>query len=122
MIKAEKGVGFKLRLRIGMVTAFLLISGLIIAARLVTVQLVQHASLQAKAKKQYSGTILLQPKRGIIYDRNSHPIAISIPTESLYANTQVVKNLDQAAQSMAPILDMKVNNLATKLKSEKTFM
>lgn len=121
-MKAVKEAGFSLNARLSMVAMFLLISGLIILARLVTLQIIQHGPLQARASKQYKGIILLQPKRGIIYDRDMHPIAISILTESLYSNPSEIKNPDLAARLIAPIIDIKEHELASKLKAEKSFI
>jgi len=47
--------------------------------RLGYLQLFRHSEYMARAQRQQQRVIEITPKRGAIYDRNMHPLAMSIP-------------------------------------------
>ena len=53
--------------------------------RLAYLQLVRHGEYLARAQRQQQRTIEITPKRGIIYDRNMHALAMSVPVKSAFA-------------------------------------
>src|SRR5689334_10718015 len=53
--------------------------------RLSYLQLFQHAEYLARAQRQQQRTIEITPRRGAIYDRNMHPLAMSTQVESAFA-------------------------------------
>ncbi|MBL8013867.1 MAG: stage V sporulation protein D, partial [Candidatus Omnitrophica bacterium] len=48
------------------------------------------------AKKQHNHLIVLEPKRGTIYDRHFRPLAINLPVYSLYANPKEMNEKEKA--------------------------
>ena len=62
---------------------------LLCVARLLTTQTFRSSYLSGLAKKQQNLFLELEPLRGTIYDSNLKPLAINLPAESLYLNTQV---------------------------------
>ncbi len=57
----------------------------LISARLVWVQIVRYPDYMARAAKQQDRTIEVAPKRGVIYDRNGNPLAMTIEVPSIFA-------------------------------------
>src|SRR5437899_7281002 len=53
--------------------------------RLGYLQLFRHSEFMARAQRQQQRVIEITPKRGAIYDRNMHPLAMSIPVDSAFA-------------------------------------
>ncbi len=53
--------------------------------RLGYLQLFLHSEFMARAQRQQQRVIEITPKRGAIYDRNMHPLAMSIPVDSAFA-------------------------------------
>jgi len=53
--------------------------------RLGYLQLFLHSEYMARAHRQQQRVIEITPKRGAIYDRNMHPLAMSIPVDSAFA-------------------------------------
>ena len=53
--------------------------------RLGYLQLVRHGEYLARAMRQQQRTIEITPQRGMIYDRNMHPLAMSVGVKSAFA-------------------------------------
>src|ERR1700674_4715019 len=53
--------------------------------RLGYLQLFRHSEYMARAQRQQQRTIEITPKRGAIFDRNMHPLAMSILVDSAFA-------------------------------------
>ena len=68
------------------------------AVRLVLIQVFNSEFLAGLAKKQHNHLIVLEPKRGTIYDRNMRPLAINLPVYSMYANS---KSMSEAEKQRA---------------------
>ena len=76
--------------RFGLVFLFLMFCFVIFAIRLVLIQIFNSDFLAGLAKKQHNHLIILEPKRGTIYDRNMRPLAINLPVYSVYANPRMI--------------------------------
>ena len=104
------------------VIIFFLITGMLIAlaGRLVWVQLVMGEELRQKAYAVRFRNVEVKAKRGVIYDAKGKPLAISVSTDSFYANPAEVKRSErenEIAQKIAAVLEMeeeKVLDLITK--------
>ena len=104
------------------VLIFFLMAGMLLAltARLVWVQLVRGEELRQKAYAVRFRNVEVKAKRGVIYDAKGKPLAISISTDSFYANPAEVKRSKrekEIAQKIAEVLELeeeKVLELITK--------
>lgn len=104
------------------VLIFFLMAGMLFAltARLVWVQLVRGEELRQKAYAVRFRNVEVKAKRGVIYDAKGKPLAISISTDSFYANPAEVKRSKrekEIAQKIAEVLELeeeKVLELITK--------
>ena len=91
--------------------------------RLGYLQLIDHGEYLARAHRQQQRTIEITPKRGAIYDRNMHPLAMSTEVESAFAiPTELGDNKGQAAHLLSGILNIPQNVLETKFNSGNTFV
>src|SRR5215469_14553046 len=73
-------------------------------ARLGYLQLFEHSEYLKHAAKQQQRIIEITPKRGSIYDRNQHPLAMSIPVDSVFAVPAEVGDAQLEAQLLSGVL------------------
>jgi cell division protein FtsI (penicillin-binding protein 3) len=57
----------------------------LIVLRLTWLQLVQHSEWAERASRQQERTFNVAPRRGILYDRNLHELAMTVVADSVYA-------------------------------------
>jgi cell division protein FtsI (penicillin-binding protein 3) len=69
-----------------------------IEARLIYLQIFQHANLTARAARQQSDTLPTPAKRGDILDRRGHLLATTVDVDSIYA---VPSEIDDAEETVA---------------------
>jgi cell division protein FtsI (penicillin-binding protein 3) len=93
-----------------------------IFGRVVYLQLFHHSEYLARAERQQRRTIEITPKRGAIYDRNMHPLAMSVPVQSAFAVPVEVKDRALAARLLSDILGMPADEIREKLDSGSTFV
>jgi len=92
-------------------------------ARLGFLQLIEHGDYLARAHRQQQRTIEITPKRGAIYDRNMHPLAMSTEVESAFAiPTELGENRALAAHLLSGVLNIPREVLETKFNSGSTFV
>jgi cell division protein FtsI (penicillin-binding protein 3) len=93
-----------------------------IFGRVAYLQLFHHSEYLARAERQQRRTIEITPKRGAIYDRNMHPLAMSVPVQSAFAVPVEVKDRAMAARLLAGVLGMPADEIREKLDSGSTFV
>jgi cell division protein FtsI (penicillin-binding protein 3) len=76
-----------------------------IQARLVYLQVVERADMQARADRQHLRTLTAPAKRGEIVDRNGHVLAYSVDADSVFADPSEIENPDRVAQLVCAALD-----------------
>ncbi len=76
----------------------------------------------ARAMRQQRRTLDITPKRGSIYDRNMHPLAMSVPVQSAFAVPSEVKDIDMATRLLSGVLGIPQDVLREKLDSGATFV
>jgi len=111
-----------IRVRIYIVAGFFLCGLSMILVRATQLQVLERDKLARLALAGYRGIVKLPPKRGTIYDREGHELAVSVEVESIYAHPHHVQNKAQAAKSLSKILDMKASELLGLLKSQRPFV
>jgi cell division protein FtsI (penicillin-binding protein 3) len=108
------------RLMIMACLTLLLISS--VFGRLGYLQLFLHSEYLAKAQRQQQHVIEITPKRGAIYDRNMHPLAMSIPVDSAFAVPSELGDQQLAARLLSGVLGIPRNVLETRLESSHSFV
>lgn len=111
-----------IRFRIYFVAVFFLIGLGTILARGYQLQVLERDKLATIARAGYKGVIKLPPKRGIIYDREGHELAVSVEVGSIYARPNLVKEKSLAASQLSRILNIKKSKLKKKLNNKASFI
>jgi len=94
-----------LRPRVLMAGGLILLWACGIVARLVYLQVFQHAALVARAESQQSQTIDLNPRRGQILDRYGRVLAYSVDGDVIYAAPSDVHDPEATASQLCDVLD-----------------
>src|SRR5260370_38931135 len=72
-----------------------------VLGRLGYLQLFLHSEYMARAQRQHQRVIEITPQRGAIFDRNMHPLAMSIPVASAFAVASELGDQQLAARLRA---------------------
>ena len=114
----DRGAGRRLAI-IGVVAIFWMAA---VFARLGYLQLIQHGEYMARAQRQQKRVIEITPKRGAIYDRNMHPLAMSIPVDSAFAVPSELADEQLAARLLSGVLGIPREVLEVRLESSRSFV
>ncbi len=95
---------------------------LLVALRLVYLQVYQRGELAVRAERQQERLVKLEPKRGTIYDRMGRELAVSLDVDSVYGIPAKVENPRQVAQQLSRILQENPRVLERKLAGGKHFV
>jgi cell division protein FtsI/penicillin-binding protein 2 len=94
---------------------------LAIILRLYDLQIIQYVQLLARADRQQQRTVEIAPKRGIIYERKMHPLAMSLAVDSVYAVPANIPDISMEAKLLAPILNLDPKDLEARFRTHSTF-
>ncbi len=117
--------GRLLQLRLMVVALTLTLWGLVITVRLVQLQVLEHRGYERKALRQSERTIVLDPRRGPILDRDRFPLAVSVDAESIHADPQSITDPRRTAELLASTLRLDANErreLVAQLQRDKAFV
>jgi len=99
-VRKKKWIRFRIYL-----VGFFFVAGLgTILARAYQLQILEQDRLKAIARCGYVGNIKLPPKRGTIYDREGHELALSVEVGSIYAHPKRIKNRKEASGKLSQVL------------------
>ncbi len=116
--------GLLLRKRIATLFFLFTICFTLLGGRIFWVQFVKGAELSEKAAQNRMRDVPVEAKRGVIYDRNGHELAISISADSVYAIPAEVKRSQKqqnTAQKLAQILGLDEANTLKKITASSSF-
>ncbi|UCB51179.1 MAG: transpeptidase family protein [Deltaproteobacteria bacterium] len=117
-VKEKKWIRFRIYL-----VAFFFLAGLgTILARAYQLQVLERDRLASIALAGYRGTIKLLPKRGTIYDREGHELAVSVEVESVYAHPNLVKRKNDAAKELSRALNLNRRKILGLLRGDSPFV
>ena len=112
----------KIHVRLLIVAGVALLWMTAVFGRLGYLQLIRHSDYLARAQRQQQRTIEITPKRGAIYDRNMHPLAMSVPVESAFGvPSEIGDNKIMAARLLSNVLGIPRDVLETRFGSGGTF-
>jgi cell division protein FtsI (penicillin-binding protein 3) len=111
-----------INMRIAIIGVMFLTLILAIGTKAVYLQLFCGSWLSERAANQYAKDLVTAGKRGVIYDRNHHEMAVSIGTTSLAAYPSRLENKRSVARKLAKILDINPRKLSRKLNSQRSFV
>ena len=113
---------YSFKIRLLTIVGLVAVSLLIALGRSIQLQVLEGAHFEKLAQSQQQRTVVLEPKRGRITDRNGRILAISIPVKSLYANPKELESAQQTARILAPRLGLSYHNLKRRLSSKRSFL
>jgi cell division protein FtsI (penicillin-binding protein 3) len=87
------------RARVFVLVGILAAWALLIAGRLFYVQIIQHREWTTRATLQQQRTFQVAPRRGILYDRDLHELAMTVLVNSIYAVPGDIPKEDRAAEA-----------------------
>ncbi len=90
-----------------------------IGVRLVYLQVNSHPEFRQQVLDQRQFVVESKMLRGTIFDRNGHPLAMSLEANSLYVDPMEIKDIDETSRVLGTALGMKANRLAKKIRSDK---
>jgi len=90
--------------------------------RLGYLQLYRHRDYLLRAQRQQQRIIEISPKRGAIYDRNMHALAMSIKVDSAFAIPNEIKDKALAAQLLSGVLGIPADLVESRLESSQNFV
>ena len=90
--------------------------------RVAYLQLFRHSEYLTRASRQQRRVIEITPKRGAIYDRNMHPLAMSMPVQSAFAVPSEVKDAAMASRLLSGVLAISQDVIRQKLAGGGTFV
>ncbi|NKB81914.1 MAG: hypothetical protein GKS05_08520 [Nitrospirales bacterium] len=85
-------------------------------------QILQAEELSQRANRQYQRVIVLDSTRGGISDRKGRALALNIDVPSIIAEPLLVTAPSQAAQKLAPVLDMQAKTVERLLRAKKDWV
>jgi len=92
---------------------------LVIFARLIVLQVVEHTKYVEKARKQQEAEIAIPAPRGSIFDRNGQPLAISVPVASVSVNPLQVSDPKMASEVLGSFLQLDRTVLYNRLSAAR---
>jgi cell division protein FtsI (penicillin-binding protein 3) len=104
-----------------MVAGVALLWALAIVGRLTYLQLVRHSEYLTRAQKQQQRTIEITPQRGVIFDRDMHPLAMSVPVKSAFAVPAEIADESLAAHLLSGIVNVPQDVLEQRFQSSRSF-
>jgi cell division protein FtsI (penicillin-binding protein 3) len=102
--------------RVVYLARFLFIWAVLIVARLIQLQVLQHGDYQRQALNQQERMVDVQAVRGKILDRENQPLAMSMLADSVCINPQRVPDLPLAADILAKTLNIDASELLEKMQ------
>lgn len=100
-----------LKRRILAISIIITIFTLVLIARLFYLQVIQHKYYTTLSTSNALDITPIEPRRGIIYDRNGVILAKNIPTFILMINPSQIKNLDRKIAELNKIIPLSKNDL-----------
>ena len=95
---------------------------LIIFFRAFYIQIYKKDWLSQEASKQYIKYHRSPAKRGIIYDRHLHEMAVTIDSHSVFVHPTQIRNKKETAKKMASILKISKEKLFRKFSKDRQFV
>jgi cell division protein FtsI (penicillin-binding protein 3) len=92
------------RARFWLICLFFLLWAFVIAGRLFFLQIVRHREFVERAQKQQQRTFEVAPRRGVLYDRNLHELAMTVLSDSIYAQPIEIEDKQAAARILANLV------------------
>src|SRR4051812_44892072 len=107
--------------RIYILAGFLLLWLCAIAYRLVVLQVVRYGEFTQRAARQQQRTVEVSSRRGVIYDRNGHELAMTINVDSVFAVPSEIPDQGNTATLIANVLKVDPKEVLAKIQGSRNF-
>ncbi len=94
----------------------------VLSGKLISIQLFPSNKITKLVKRQHWTMRVIEPERGIIFDRAMRKLAMNKRLDSVYAESIKIKDSARAASLLSPILDMDESVLQESLSSGRPFV
>ena len=95
---------------------------LLVLGKAFKVQLIDADELIVRANSQYLRQVTVYPKRGNIYDREGHPLALNVQTYSIFTIPKATGNDKNVYKKLAKIIpELSYNEMSALVKKRKKF-
>ena len=93
-----------------------------LAVRLLYIQVFQRDNYRSRAFDQYTTEMVISPKRGIIYDRNMTPLAVSATVETVFISPYEMEEAQEAmiADYLAATLDVNRADIVERMSRKQS--
>lgn len=111
--------------RFALVSIFLFLGFAYSVVFLIFIQIFRSDYLSNLALRQHEHSVVLEPRRGTIFDRNMRSLAINLPVYSVYANPRAMRQeraVGRAVDALSGILKEDPGRLSDKLARDKYFV
>lgn len=98
--------------------AIIFIFFIILALRLVWIQVINSAEYEHKALNQRIKEFVVNSERGIIYDNTGRKLAVSLPAKTVVALPDNIINPEKTASELAELLDISYNTIYRRITSD----
>lgn len=95
---------------------------LAVVGRLGWLQLYEYSDFLGRAQRQQQRIVEVTPQRGAIYDRNLHPLAMSISVDSCFAVPGEIRDTRLAARLLSTVLHIPREILEARLDPARSFV
>jgi cell division protein FtsI/penicillin-binding protein 2 len=120
-VTASRPAGIS-RARINIIMLVSVVMSLLTVRQLVTIQVYKQSgsrNLSERVQQELSMHVVLQPRRGTIYDRNGAALAMNVYRESLYVEPPRVQEPEKLAIVLAPLIGQDVEPVLRKLTNQE---
>jgi cell division protein FtsI (penicillin-binding protein 3) len=90
--------------------------------RLAYLQLFRYSEYYSRAQHQQRLIVDVGASRAEIFDRNLHPLAMSVPVDSAFAVPSEIADPDMVARLIGKVLDVPSDDIATRIASSRSFV
>ena len=108
--------------RLLLVAGVVLLWTLAVTGRLAYLQLFRYSDYLGRAQRQQQRIVEVTPRRGSIYDRNLHPLAMSVPVDSAFAVPAEIRDTQMAAHLLSSVLHIPREVLEARLDPSRSFV
>lgn len=112
----------KTRLKVHLVSIFFLLGLCTILGRAFQLQILQGKHLSEVARGGYTVIVKLPPKRGTIYDRQRHELALSVELGSVFAHPRQIQDKEKAAVELGRVLGVDPKEIQTQIEKDRSFV
>lgn len=108
--------------RTWILAAMLGVWALLVAARLAQLQILRGPAYRRRARQQQERTLVVEPRRGAILDREGRELAVSVEVSSIFAVPERVADAAAEARTLSRLLRLPAKEIEEKLGSDHSFV